>query len=145
MVKYKIATIGSKGKERYWEDKQIINTIVKYNTRFMATLCVEESQYKTYPDTYHTQAEAEEALASIVLTALGYYLPPLLPFLIIVLGIAGITGQGGDNRRKETKDMLVYAQRVVSLLGQYSHLFIGFHNFIGRGEVQWCLVTSGGE
>jgi len=83
VVKYKIATIGSKGKER-----------------FMATVCVEESQYKTYPDTYHTQAEAEEALASIVLTALG------------------ITGQGGDNRRKETKDMLVYAQRVVSLLGE---------------------------
>jgi len=83
VVKYKIASIGSKGKER-----------------FMATLCVEESQYKTYPETYQTQAEAEEALASIVLSALG------------------ISGQAADNRRKETKDMLVFAQRVVSLLGE---------------------------
>ena len=50
----------------------------------------------------------------------------LSAFLIIVLGILGISGQAADNRRKETKDMLVFAQRVVSLLGQSSHFLIVF-------------------
>ena len=51
---YKIATLGSKGKER-----------------FMATVFVEQNQYKTYPETYPTQLEAEEALANIVISKLG--------------------------------------------------------------------------
>ena len=51
---YKIATMGSKGKES-----------------FMATVFVEQNQYKTYPETYPTQLEAEEALANLVLTKLG--------------------------------------------------------------------------
>ena len=37
----------------------------------MATVSVENNQYKTYPDTYPTRAEAEEALASLVLSKLG--------------------------------------------------------------------------
>ena len=71
MAQYKIATIGSKGKERC--NMCILNMLSNnvYPCRFMATVCVEKNQYKTYPDTYQTQAEAEEALASIVLTKLG--------------------------------------------------------------------------
>jgi hypothetical protein len=38
----------------------------------MATVFVENDQYKTYPETYPTQLEAEEALANLVLTKLGF-------------------------------------------------------------------------
>merc|ERR1719308_484733 len=52
-VPFKIATLGAKGKEKY-----------------MATVTVEGQQFKTYPTTYNSQVEAEEALASIIVTKL---------------------------------------------------------------------------
>ena len=53
-VPYKIATMGSKGKEK-----------------FMATVTVEGEQFKTYPQTFNTQLEAEEALAQIIVKKMG--------------------------------------------------------------------------
>jgi len=86
VANYKIATMGTKGKER-----------------FMATVSVENNQYKTYPDTYPTQAEAEEALASLVLSKLG------------------INNEEEGASVKEAKNLLEYGQRVVELLGGRSN------------------------
>ena len=37
----------------------------------MATVSIEEKQFKTYPETYRTQIGVKEAFANIVLTKLG--------------------------------------------------------------------------
>ena len=70
LTKYKIASIGNKGKERY-KSVLLLTTHNKHLWRFMATVFVENDQYKTYPDTFPSQLEAEEALANMVLTKLG--------------------------------------------------------------------------
>jgi len=80
---YKIATMGTKGKEKY-----------------MATVTVEGEQFKTYPTTYNTQMEAEEALAQIIVKKLG-----------ILSGSDGSAVQ-------ETQDTELYADRVVELIGE---------------------------
>jgi len=83
-VPYKIASMGSKGKEKY-----------------MATVTVEGEQFKTYPQTFNTQLEAEEALAHIIVKKLG------------------IRGSDGDtNTVQETQDTTVFADRVVELIGE---------------------------
>jgi len=82
-VPYKIATMGTKGKEKY-----------------MATVTVEGEQFKTYPQTYNTQLEAEEALAQIIVKKLG-----------ILSGSDGSAVQ-------ETQDTGLYADRVVQLIGE---------------------------
>jgi len=81
-VPYKTSAIGTKGKERY-----------------MATITVEGTQFKTYPQTYGTEAEAEEAVAQKVVKELG-----------ILSG-----GEGGAVA--ETTDPSLYAKRVVELIG----------------------------
>ena len=83
-IPFKIATMGNKGKEKY-----------------MATVTVEDEQFKTYPQTYNTQAEAEEALSSIIVKKLG------------------IRGSDGDGAlvQETTQDMTVLADRVVTLIG----------------------------
>jgi len=81
-VPYKTSAIGTKGKER-----------------FMATITVEGTQFKTYPQTYGTEAEAEEAVAQKVVKELG-----------ILSG-----GEGGA--MAETNDPSLYAKRVVELIG----------------------------
>ena len=83
-VPFKIATMGNKGKEKY-----------------MATVTVEGEQFKTYPQTYNTQLEAEEALAQIIVKKLG---------------IRGSDGAGVQ--RQETQDTSVFADRVVELIGE---------------------------
>ena len=76
--------MGSKGKEKY-----------------MATVTVEGEQFKTYPQTFNTQLEAEEALAHIIVKKLG------------------IRGSDGDtNTVQETQDTTVFADRVVELIGE---------------------------
>ena len=82
-VPYKIATMGMKGKEKY-----------------MATVTVEGEQFKTYPQTYNSQVEAEEALAEVIVKKLGI-----------------LSGQGGGGGVGETSDPRVYADRVVELIG----------------------------
>ena len=81
---FKIATMGNKGKEKY-----------------MATVTVEGQQFKTYPQTYNTQAEAEEALSAIIVKKLG---------------IRGSDGDGASVQ-ETTQDMTVLADRVVTLIG----------------------------
>ena len=76
--------MGNKGKEKY-----------------MATVTVEGEQFKTYPQTYNTQLEAEEALAQIIVKKLG---------------IRGSDGAGVQ--RQETQDTSVFADRVVELIGE---------------------------
>ena len=51
---YKIAVMGSKGRER-----------------FLATITVEGNQYKTYPDSFQTKEQAEEAVSGLAITKLG--------------------------------------------------------------------------
>ena len=82
-VPFKIATMGTKGKEKY-----------------MATVTVEGEQFKTYPQTYNSQVEAEEALAEIIVKKLGI--------------LSGGESGGGMG---ETLDPQVYADRVVELIG----------------------------
>ena len=83
-VPYKIATMGNKGKEKY-----------------MATVTVEGEQFKTYPQTFNTQQDAEEALAAIIVKKLG------------------IHGTDGDsNTVQETQDTTIFADRVVNLIGE---------------------------
>merc|ERR1719481_1051916 len=83
-VPFKIASMGSKGKEKY-----------------MATVTVEGEQFKTYPQTFNSQLEAEEALAAIIVAKLG------------------IRGSDGDtNTVQETQDTTVFADRVVELIGE---------------------------
>merc|ERR1719500_1117610 len=74
-VPFKIATMGTKGKEKY-----------------MATVTVEGEQFKTYPQTYNSQVEAEEALAEIIVKKLG-----------ILSG-----GDGGNSGIGETTDVSIY-------------------------------------
>ena len=76
--------MGNKGKEKY-----------------MATVTVEGEQFKTYPQTYNTQLEAEEALSQIIVKKLG---------------IRGSDGVGVQ--RQETQDASVFADRVVELIGE---------------------------
>ena len=83
-VPFKIATMGNKGKEKY-----------------MATVTVEGEQFKTYPQTYNTQLEAEEALAQIIVKKLG------------IRGSDGVSVQ-----QQETQDTTVFAHRVVELIGE---------------------------
>jgi len=82
-VPYKIATMGMKGKEKY-----------------MATVTVEGEQFKTYPQTFNSQQEAEEALAEIIVKKLGI--------------LSGGEGSGGV---VETADAALYGDRVVQLIG----------------------------
>lgn len=51
---YKIAVMGREGKER-----------------FLATITVQQTQYKTYPDTFQTRQQAEEAVSGLALHKLG--------------------------------------------------------------------------
>lgn len=67
----------------------------------MATVTVEGEQFKTYPQTYNTQAEAEEALSAIIVKKLG---------------IRGSDGDGASVQ-ETTQDMTVLADRVVTLIG----------------------------
>ena len=39
--------------------------------RYLATITVDNIQYKTYPQTYSTKEEAEEALSDLVIKKLG--------------------------------------------------------------------------
>ena len=102
---YKIATLGTKGKERYTLDNNS-DTIKRSHgfiqdpSRYMATVSVESIQFKTYPDTFASQVEAEEALANIVISKLG------------------IPDDNENSGSKETKDLLTYGQRIVLLLGK---------------------------
>ena len=82
-VPYKIATMGSKGKEK-----------------FMATVTVEGEQFKTYPQTFNTQLEAEEALAQIIVKKMGI-----------------LSGSDGSSVQ-ETLDTTVFSDRVVELIGE---------------------------
>jgi len=83
-IPFKIASMGSKGKEKY-----------------MATVTVEGEQFKTYPQTFNSQAEAEEALAGIIVKKLGI-----------------LTGSETGGGVVETTDTAVYADRVVDLIGE---------------------------
>ena len=51
---YKIAVMGNKGREKY-----------------LATITVEGVQYKTYPDSFNTKEEAEEAVSEHAIKKLG--------------------------------------------------------------------------
>ena len=53
-VTYKIALMGNKGREKY-----------------LATITVEGVQYKTYPDSFQTKEEAEEAVSELAIKKLG--------------------------------------------------------------------------
>ena len=53
-VTYKIAVMGNKGREKY-----------------LATITVEGMQYKTYPDSFHTKEDAEEAVSEHAIKKLG--------------------------------------------------------------------------
>ena len=72
---FKIATMGNKGKERW----PLIQTFSWYNHahvwqfRYLATITVDNVQYKTYPQTYSTKEEAEEALSDLVIKKLGQF------------------------------------------------------------------------
>ena len=66
----------------------------------MATVTVEGEQFKTYPQTYNSQVEAEEALAEIIVKKLGI--------------LSGGESGGGMG---ETLDSQVYTDRVVELIG----------------------------
>jgi len=84
-VPYKIATMGSARRLAY-----------------MASVVVEGEQYKTYPQTFPSQAEAEEALAALVLDKRGVQ-----------------TGQVGKPVEPGvTRDILQCAERVLQLLDQ---------------------------
>ena len=83
---YKIATMGSARRLAY-----------------LASVVVGGEQHKTYPQTFPSQAEAEEALAAMVLERLGL--------------------EGGQAAKAEveasvTKDLLTYADRVLEVLGK---------------------------
>ena len=92
-VVYKIATMGSARRLSY-----------------MASVVVEGQQYKTYPQTFNSQQEAEDALAAMVLEKLG-------------VGKAG-TGTGQEKEPPVTRDILTCAQRVLELLGKHSQLLL---------------------
>ena len=66
----------------------------------MATVIVEGEQFQTYPQTYNTQLEAEEALAQIVVKKLGI-----------------LSGSDGS-AIPETQDTGLYADRVVQFIGE---------------------------
>jgi len=85
-ILFKIATMGNKGKERY-----------------LATITVDNVQYKTYPQTYSTKEEAEEALSDIVIKKLG------------------VTHQNVGPTLKITKDLFIFTQRVIQILGDRSN------------------------
>ena len=53
-VTFKIAVMGNKGREKY-----------------LATITVEGAQYKTYPDSFQTKEEAEEAVSELAIKKLG--------------------------------------------------------------------------
>ena len=74
--------------------------LIQDPSRYMATVSVESIQFKTYPDTFASQVEAEEALANIVISKLG------------------IPDDNENSGSKETKDLLTYGQRIVLLLGK---------------------------
>ena len=90
-VPYKIATMGSARRLSY-----------------MASVVVEGQQYKTYPQTFNSQQEAEDALAAMVLEKLG-------------VGKAR-TDTGQEKEPPVTRDILTCAQRVLELLGKHSQL-----------------------
>ena len=84
---YKIATMGSARRLAY-----------------MASVVVGGEQHKTYPQTFPSQAEAEDALAATVLARLGL--------------------EGGQATEAEvepgvTEDLLTFADRVLKLLGKH--------------------------
>lgn len=66
----------------------------------MATVTVEGEQFKTYPQTFNTQLEAEEALAQIIVKKMGI-----------------LSGSDG-NAVQETLDTTVFSDRVVELIGE---------------------------
>jgi len=66
----------------------------------MATVTVEGEQFKTYPQTFNTQLEAEEALAQIIVKKMG------------------ILSGSDANSVQETQDTIVFSDRVVELIGE---------------------------
>ena len=66
----------------------------------MATVTVEGEQFKTYPQTFNTQLEAEEALAQIIVKKMGI-----------------LSGSDGSSVQ-ETLDTTVFSDRVVELIGE---------------------------
>ena len=69
---FKIATMGNKGKERWlYFSLNIAPGINFLQFRYLATITVDNIQYKTYPQTYSTKEEAEEALSDLVIKKLG--------------------------------------------------------------------------
>jgi hypothetical protein len=103
---YKLATMGSARRLAY-----------------MASVVVAGRQYKTYPATFPSQQEAEEALAAAVLEQLG---------------LAG--EQEGGNEQEEpavTSDVLCYAERVLQLLGKYY-----FTQRLDKHVLSSCLVMK---
>lgn len=85
-VSFKIATMGNKGKER-----------------FLATITVDNVQYKTYPQTYATKEEAEEAVSELAIKKLG------------------VTDLNIEPALKISKDLFIYTERVTDILGERSN------------------------
>jgi len=85
-VVFKIATMGNKGKER-----------------FLATITVDNVQYKTYPQTYATKDEAEEAVSELAIKKLG------------------VTDLNIEPVLKVSKDLFIYTERVTDILGARSN------------------------
>jgi len=82
-LSFKIATMGNKGKERY-----------------LATITVDNVQYKTYPQTYSSKEEAEEAVSDLAIKKLG------------------VTDLNIEPTLRITKDLFIYAKRVTEILAE---------------------------
>jgi len=102
-VQYKVAAVG-KGKDKY-----------------MATVTVEATQFKTYPDTYNSKEEAEEAVAAKVVEKLGI-----------------LSSYESESGSQETSDPAVYSARVSDILGAR-------HNGVWSSQVEKDYLEMFGE
>ena len=76
-------------------------------------------QYKTYPQTYSTREEAEDELSVLVIKKLGWFYHPFtyVPISNYFVFCVGVTHQNVGPALRVTKDLFIFTQRVIQLLG----------------------------
>ena len=84
--------------------------------RFLATITVDNVQYKTYPQTYATKDEAEEAVSELAIKKLGSH--PILQTQLVTNFHVGVTDLNIEPVLKVSKDLFIYTERVTDILGE---------------------------
>ena len=112
-------------KQPQWETKakkggvQLLHSynLIIYHFRYLATITVDNVQYKTYPQTYSSKEEAEEAVSDLAIKKLGSHAS-----LILSQGVntfcVGVTDLNIEPTLRITKDLFIYAKRVTEILGK---------------------------